>query len=70
MKSVKESKRSNTQAHDTCMFLTRTNTLGQCHECGQMRENVTCEGVLFTPPVGYNGLPSAVNVLAKTNEKV
>ena len=33
--------------------MTRTNTLSQCrvrhyHECGQTRENVTCEGVLFT----------------------
>ena len=33
--------------------MTRTNTLNQCrvrhyHECGQTRENVTFEGVLFT----------------------
>ena len=33
--------------------MTRTNTLSQCrvrhyHECGQTRENVTCEGALFT----------------------
>ena len=33
--------------------MTRTNTLSQCrvrhyHKCGQTRENVTCEDVLFT----------------------
>ena len=32
-----------------------------------MRENVTCEGVLFTPPVGWSRLSSAVNDLATTN---
>ena len=36
------------------------------HECGQTRENVTCEGVLFTHPVGCSRLPSAVNDLAAT----
>ena len=35
--------------------MTRTNTLSQCHvrhcyDCGERRENVTCEGVLFTNP--------------------
>ena len=30
---------------------------------------MTCEGVLFTPPVGCSRLPSAVNDLAATNEK-
>ena len=35
--------------------MTRTDTLSQCrvrqyHECGPKRENVTCEGVLFTLP--------------------
>ena len=49
--------------------MTRTNTLSQCrvrhyHECRQKRENVTCEGVLFAPPVGCSRLPSAVNDLA------
>ena len=33
--------------------MTSTDTLSQCrvrhyHECGQTRENVTCDGVLFT----------------------
>ena len=31
-----------------------------------MRENVTCEGVLFTPPVGCSRLLSAVNDLTTT----
>ena len=36
--------------------MTRTDTLSQCrvrhhYECGQTRENVTCEGVLFTENV-------------------
>ena len=53
--------------------MTRTNTLSQCrvrhcHECGQTRENVTCEDVLFTPPVGCSRLPSAVNDLATTKK--
>ena len=30
---------------------------------------MTCEGVLFTPPVGCSRLPSAVNDLATTNSK-
>ena len=33
-------------------------------------ENVTCEGVLFTHPVGCSRLPSAVNDLATTNSKI
>ena len=37
-----------------------------CSTCLQIRENVTCEGVLFTPPVGCSRLPSAVNDLATT----
>ena len=51
----------------------RTDTLSQCrvshyHESGETCENVTYEGVLFThPPVGCNGLPSAVNDFATTN---
>ena len=54
--------------------MTRTNTLSQCrvrhyHECGQTRENVTCEDVLFTHTVGSSRLPSAVNELATTNKK-
>ena len=35
-------------------------------ECGETRENVTCEGVLFASPVGCSRLPSAVNDLATT----
>ena len=35
-----------------------------CERCVQTRENVTCEGVLFTHPVGCSRLPSAVNDLA------
>ena len=67
--------RSNTQAHDTWMVVTRTNTLRQCrvrhyHACGQTRENVTCESVLFTLAVGCSRLPSAVNDLATTNSKI
>ena len=31
--------------------------------------SATCEGVLFTPPVGCSRLPSAVNDLATTNLK-
>ena len=31
---------------------------------------MTCEGVLFTLPVGYSRLPSAVNDLATTNDKI
>ena len=51
--------------------MTRNNTFGQCrvrhyHECGQTREKMTCEGVLFTLPVGCSRLPSAVNDLATT----
>ena len=39
--------------------MTRTDTLSQSrvrhyYECGQTRENVTCEGVLFTPLVDYD----------------
>ena len=29
--------------------------------CANVRENTRCEGVLFTPPVGYSGSLSAVN---------
>ena len=73
MKSAKRgSKRDQTHRHMDGM--TRTNTLSQCrlrhyHECGQTRENVTCEGVLFAPTVGCSRLPSAVNDLATTNSK-
>ena len=44
-------------------------TLSQCHVCDilvrvrETRENVTCEGVLFTLPVGWSRLLSAVNDL-------
>ena len=55
--------------------MTRTHTLNHgrvrhYHECGKTRENVTCEGVLFTHPVGCSRLPSAVNDLATTNSKI
>ena len=54
--------------------MTRTNTLSQCrvrhhHECGQTRENVTREGVLFTHPVGGSRLPSAVNDLCESGKR-
>ena len=59
------------ETNEECEERVDTNTLSQCrvrqyHECGQTRENVTCEGVLFTPPVGCSRLPSAVNDLATT----
>ena len=37
------------------------------NECMQVREKVTCEGVLFTPRVGCSRLPSAASGLALTN---
>ena len=54
--------------------MTRTNTLSQCHwrhcyECRETRENVTCEGVLFTLPVGCSRLLSAVNDLTTNLKK-
>ena len=39
------------------------------NECMQMRANVTCESVLFTPLVGCSRLLSAVNDLTTTNSK-
>ena len=49
----------------------RTDTLSQCrvrrcHERGQTRENVTCEGVLFTHHVGRSRLPSAATSFHST----
>ena len=49
----------------------RTTILSQCHvrhwnECGETLENVTYEGVLFTPPVGCSRLLSTVNDLTTT----
>ena len=41
-----------------------------CYECRETRENVTCEGVLFTPPVGCSRLLSAVNDLTTTSSKI
>ena len=38
------------------------------NECMQVRENVTCEGVLFTPSVGCSRLLSAVNDLTTTTK--
>ena len=54
--------------------MTRTNTRANVVvtdyiKCAQTRENVTCEGLLFTHPVGCSRLPSAVNDLATTNSK-
>ena len=36
----------------------------------KQRENVTCEGVLFTLPVGCSRLLAAVNDLTTTNSKI
>ena len=52
--------------------MTRTNTLSQRrvrhhYTCAQNRENVMCQGVLFTLTVGCSRSPSAVNDLSTTN---
>ena len=39
------------------------------NECMQVRENVTCEGVLFKHPVGCSRLQPAVNDPTTTNQK-
>ena len=52
----------------------RTNILSHCrvrhcYESMQMRENVTCESVLFTHPAGGSRLLSAVNDPTATRKK-
>ena len=63
------SKRTTTQAHDDMTWCAQ-DTLSQCHVrhwnvCCETRENVTCEGVLFTLPVGRSRLLSTWVVVHK-----
>ena len=70
-----ESKRNQTHKRMTHGWYEAHYTLSQCHvrhwyEYRETWENVSCEGVLFTHPVGCSRLPSAVNDLGTTNEKI
>ena len=66
-----ESRRESKQPLRMMDDVMRTTILSQCHArhwnvvC-ETRENVTCEGVLFTPIVGCSRLLSAVNDLTTT----
>ena len=74
MKSAKRgSKRDQTHRRMRHGWYDAHKHLSQCrvtdyNKCAQTRENVTCEGVLFTLPVGCSRLPSAVNDLATTKK--
>ena len=54
--------------------MTLTNTLSQCrvrhyHECGQTKENVTCEGVLFTPQANAAYCHQMYTISLQQNQK-
>ena len=72
VESRRESRRTTTWNMDDTMRTTpwAMSHVRHCHECGETRENATCEGVLFTVPVGCSRLLSAVNDLTTKKSKI